>query len=413
MSEDRTADLENLSIDRTERPRSKWRILIWMVLIAAVGGVSYIGYFVYFVDDTLQVSSALAVSAARDSRTESVLDATGFVVARRQASVSSKVPGKVTSVLIEEGMEVNEGQLLATLDDSITRAQLELARSQLEATRSRLAEFKLRYEQAILESERNERLAEEGMISANEFERSRLDKETLGSAIEVATENVAVGERTVDLQETYLADMEIRAPFSGIVISKTAQPGEMIAPVAGGGGFTRTGICTIVDMESLEVQIDVNESYINRVQSGQQVTVQLTAYPDVRMPAEVIAIIPTADRARSTVKVRVGFKRRDDRVLPDMAVKVAFLEEGEIAELEEVPSGVVVPSTAIDAEAGVDQVWVIKENTLGVRRVRLGEEVENGGIQILDGLRSGERVVVGLTPQLKQALADGKTVTTN
>lgn len=413
MSEDRTADLQNLSIDRSDRPRSKWRILLWMVLIAILGGASYIGYFVYFVDDTLQVNSVLAVSAARDSETESVLDATGYVVARRQASVSSKVAGKVTSVLIEEGMEVEEGQLLATLDDSINQAQLALARSELEATRSQLAELNLRYEQATRDSERNERLAEQGLISSTEFEQARLDMDTMRSAIEVATENVEVRERTVELQEKYLTDMEIRAPFAGIVVSKTAQPGEMIAPVAGGGGFTRTGICTIVDMDSLEVQIDVNESYINRVQSGQQVTVQLTAYPDVRMPAEVIAIIPTADRARSTVKVRVGFRQRDERVLPDMAVKVAFLEEGEIAELQEVPSGVVVPQSAIDSAGGVDRVWVIKENVLGIRRVRVGDEVENGGVQIIDGLRSGERVVIGITPELTRTLADGKTVITN
>ncbi|MCY3858788.1 MAG: efflux RND transporter periplasmic adaptor subunit [Gammaproteobacteria bacterium] len=412
MSDDRTADLQNLSIDRSERPRSKWRILVWMVLLAAIGGASFIGYFVYFVDDTLQVSSTLAVSAARDSQTESVLDATGFVVARRQASVSSKVPGKVTSVLIEEGMRVEEGQLLATLDDSITRAQLALAQSQLEATRSQLSELKLRYEQATLDSERNGRLAEEGLISANELEQSQLSRETLQSAINVSAENVAVSERTVELQEKYVADMEIRAPFAGIVISKTAQPGEMIAPVAGGGGFTRTGICTIVDMDSLEVQIDVNESYINRVQPGQQVTVQLTAYPDVRMPAEVIAIIPTADRARSTVKVRVGFKQRDDRVLPDMAVKVSFLEEGEIAEMQEVPTGVVVPMSAIDTVGGNNQVWVIKDDVVGSRRVRLGDEVENDSVQILDGLRSGERVVTRLSPELKRGLVDGRAVTT-
>lgn len=410
MSDDRTADLQNLSIDRSARPRSKWQILVWMIVIAAVGGASYIGYFIYLVDETLQVSSILAMSAARDSQTESVLDATGFVVARRQASVSSKVPGKVTSVLIEEGMEVERGQLLATLDDSINQAQLALSRSQLEATRSQLSELKLRFEQATLDSERNERLAEDGLISASEFEQSQLSRETLQSAIKVSAENVAVGERTVELQERYLADMEIRAPFAGIVISKTAQPGEMIAPVAGGGGFTRTGICTIVDMDSLEVQIDVNESYINRVQPGQQVTVQLTAYPDVRMPAEVIAIIPTADRARSTVKVRVGFKQRDERVLPDMAVKVAFLEEGEIAELQEVPTGVVVPLSAIDSIGGIDRVWVIRENTLGSRQVRLGDEVEDDSVQITDGLRSGERVVIGINPELTRVLADGKAV---
>lgn len=412
MAEDKTEDLKNLSIDRSERPRSKWRMLIWLLLIAVLGGVSYIGYFAYFVDDIPFVKSVLAVSASRGTANSSVLDATGYVVARRQASVSSKVPGKVTSVLIEEGMEVEEGQLLATLDDSINRAQLALSTSQVEATRSQLAELKLRLAQAELDHERNIKLAEAKMVSPNEVERSKLEMNALQSSIEVAEESVVVAQRTVDLQRNYLSDMEIRAPFSGIVISKTAQPGEMIAPVAGGGGFTRTGICTIVDMESLEVQIDVNESYINRVQPGQQVTVQLTAYPDFRMPAEVIAIIPTADRARSTVKVRVGFKQRDERVLPDMAVKVAFLEEGEVAELEEVPAGVVVPLAAIDSSNGVDQVWVVKENLVGSRQVRLGDEIERGNIQVLDGLRSGERVVVDITAELRQRLTDGASVRT-
>ena len=411
MPEDRTADLQNLSINRSEPRRSPWRMLVWLLLIAVLGGVSFVGYYAFFVDDTLKVSSMLAISAAVDSRTDSVLDATGYVVARRQASVSSKVPGKVVSVLVEEGMVVDEGQLLATLDDSINRAQLALSQSQLAATRSQLGEIELRFKQAALDHERNQRLSSQGLISANELERSLLEKDAFSSAIRVAQESVVVAERTVELQNRYLADMEIRAPFAGIVISKTAQPGEMIAPVAGGGGFTRTGICTIVDMDSLEVQIDVNESYINRVQPEQQVTVQLTAYPDVRMPAEVIAIIPTADRSSSTVKVRVGFKQRDDRVLPDMAVRVAFLEEGEIAKLVEVPTGVVVPTSAIDTVADIDRVWVIKADTVASRRVRLGETI-GGNVQVIDGLKSGERVVIYLTIELKQQLSDGLAVAT-
>ena len=413
MSDDRTADLQNLSIDRSRPRRSRWRILPWLILIAVLGGVSYVAYFVYFVDDTLQVRSTLAVSAARSAKTESVLDATGYVVARRQASVSSKVSGKVTAVLVEEGMRVEENQLLATLDDSINRAQLALSASQLKATRSQLAELELRLAQARLDYERNEQLAKDGLISANEIERSRLERDTFKSSIDAVEENIEVAERTLALQERYVADMEIRAPFAGIVVSKTAQPGEMIAPVAGGGGFTRTGICTIVDMDSLEVQIDVNESYINRVLPGQQVTVQLTAYPDVRMPAEVIAIIPTADRARSTVKVRVGFKQRDERVLPDMAVKVSFLEEGEVAELVEVPTGVVVSTSAIYSAEGGDFVWVIKENVVSLRRVQLGDPTEEGEALIDDGLRNGERVVVDLTPELTNQLSDGQTVATN
>ena len=413
MSDDRAADLQNLTIDRTQRSGSRLRPLWWFLLIAVVGGISYIGYFYFLVDDTLQVDSVLAVSASKETKTDSVLDATGYVVARRQASVSSKIAGKVTSVLVEEGMLVKEGQLLATLDDSINRAQLELSQSQLEATRSQLAELELRHEQAVLDYERNLRLASDKLISESALEQTKLDRLLIEKSMSVTERNITVSEQSLRLQERYLADMEIRAPFDGIVVTKTAQPGEMIAPVAGGGGFTRTGICTIVDMDSLEVEIDVNESFINRVQAGQQVTVQLTAYPDTRMPGEVIAIIPTADRATSTVKVRVGFKQRDDRVLPDMAVRVAFLEEGEVAQLVEVPTGVLIPTSAVEESSGASMVWVVRENFLTSRNVKLGEPESGGRVQVLEGLRSGERVVINVTSELASQLEDGLAVVTN
>ena len=412
MSEDRTADLQNLAIDRSAPRRSGFRHIWWLLLVAILGGLSYVGYFYYFVDDTLVVDSILVVSAAREAKSDSVLDATGYVVARRQASVSSKVAGKVTSVLIEEGMLVKKGQLLATLDDSINRAQLELSSSQLEATRSQLEELQVRLRQANSDFERNKTLSAQNLISESAFEQSELEKLALEKSIEVINRNIAVSQKTMKLQEQYLSDMEIRAPFDGIVVSKTAQPGEMIAPVAGGGGFTRTGICTIVDMDSLEVQIDVNESFINRVKPGQQVTVQLTAYPDTRMPAEVIAIIPTADRARSTVKVRVGFNQRDERVLPDMAVRVSFLEEGEVAELVEVPTGVVIPLTALGGPQG-RTVWVIRDGVVSSRTVELGETLGRENTQVTDGLRNGERVVINVNRTLEAQLTNGTEVATN
>ena len=352
--------------------------------------------------------TALAVGASTTIKSDSVLDATGYVVARTQATVSSKVPGKVTEIFVEEGMYVEADQLVATLDDSISAAQLALSLAQLEAVKTSVRELETQLKKARLDLARVAELEGRNLESASTLDQHQLTVEQLEIGLERARNEIAVSEKTVQLQEQYLDDLNIRAPFAGVVVAKAAQPGEMIAPVAG-GGFTRTGICTIVDMNSLEVQIDVNEKFINRVVPGQQVTVQLTAYPDVKMPAEVIAIIPTADRARATVRVRVRFLQRDERVLPDMAVKVSFLQEGEEAELIEVPQGVFVPDSAIDSRGSPNVVWVVKENNVSSRQVTLGKR-ENGRVQILDGVRPGERVVTALDSDLLQKLVDGSTV---
>ncbi len=256
-----------------------------------------------------------------------MLDATGYVVARRQATVSAKTTGKVVEVFIEEGMRVQEGQVLARLDASIPRAELALSESQLASARSSLEEMKVQIRQAELDLQRTEGLASRKLASQADLDRVQLTLQGLQARLERQQREVVVAERGVSVQRQLLDDMEIRAPFTGVVVAKAAQPGEMISPISAGGGFTRTGICTIVDMESLEVEVDVNEAYINRVQPKQPVSVALNAYPDERMPAEVIAIIPTADRNKATVRVRIALLEKNPRVLPDMGVKVAFLDE--------------------------------------------------------------------------------------
>jgi RND family efflux transporter MFP subunit len=261
----------------------------------------------------------------------SVLDATGYVVARRQATVSSEVTGQVVDVYIEEGQRVAANELLARLDDSIPRAQLELVESQLAAARASLTEIEVQLRQAELDLERTTGLASRQLASQADLDRDSLAVDGLRARLERARRDVVVAERTVTLQRRALDDMEVRAPFDGVVVAKAAQPGEIVSPMSAGGGFTRTGICTIVDMESLEVEVDVNEAYINRVTPGQPARITLNAYPETPFRAEVIAIIPTADRNKATVRVRIAFLERDDRVLPDMGVKVAFLEAPEEA----------------------------------------------------------------------------------
>ena len=305
-------------------------------------------------------------------------------------------------------MEVEENQLLATLDDEIALAQLRVASAQLEGQKSAIAELVSQLKQAERTATRAVRLRAEGLISDEAVEEGILTVEQLEIGLERAEKNVTLSERQVELQRAYLKDFEIRAPFAGVVTAKAAQPGEMVAPVAG-GGFTRTGICTIVDMDSLEVQIDVNEAFINRVSPGQQTTVQLTAYPEVRMPAEVIAIIPTADRSRATVRVRVGFSQRDNRVLPDMAVKVAFLEEGEQAQLEEVPQGVLIPVSAVDTRTSKPSVWVIKDDVISKRDV-VTVDHNTSEVRVESGLRAGERVLVNVGGGFETPLRDGLRV---
>ena len=329
---DKRALLDELKIDRgaaVEEPtRRPWK---WFIAIAVVAGIAFVAWFV--LADRMNpvpppVPVAVAPAPVVKAKVEgSVLDATGYVVARREATVSAKVTGKVTEVFIEEGMRVEAGQLLARLDASIPKAELSLAESQLASARASLEEIRVQIRQGELDVQRTQGLAAKKLASAADLDKVELTLEALKARLERAQQDVVVADRNVAVQRQLLDDMEIRAPFTGIVVAKAAQPGEMISPISAGGGFTRTGICTIVDMDSLEVEVDVNEAYINRVQPKQPVSVALNAYPDDRIPAEVIAIIPTADRNKATVKVRIGLLEKNPRVLPDMGVKVAFLDQ--------------------------------------------------------------------------------------
>ncbi len=407
-SRDKSALLGELRIDRSAEPVSSGRPLKWFLLIAIAGGLGFVLWFFEFPGE----SGALAVNTAvaREPPAAggpSVLDATGYVVARRQATVSSKATGKVIEVRVEEGLVVEEGQLLARLDDSIPRAQLELARSQLEAARRYLAEIDVELRQARLDLQRTEELAERALASQADLDRNRLTVEGLIARLERSRQDVVVAERSSAVQQRIVEDMQIRAPFAGIVIAKAAQPGEMISPVSAGGGFTRTGICTIVDMDSLEVEVDVNEAYINRVYGGQPVQVTLNAYPDDGYAAQVIAIIPAADRNKATVRVRIGFIERDQRVLPDMGVRVAFLEERASARPVEKPEGVLVPSASLAQDGRGEFVMVVDGGAVARRAVRPGVR-QGGTVQILDGLRTGERVVTDLTEELLASFASGE-----
>jgi len=384
--------LEQLRIERKpDKESSAWRWIGFLVLAAVVVVAAY------FLWSSQIAVAEVRTTVARELKSQAagtVLNASGYVTARRQATVSSKFTGKVTEVLIEEGMAVETGQVLARLDDSNVSASFELARAQLVSAQKGLKETETILNEAQINLERSRRLVEKDLASEAELDRSRALADSLAAQLERKHADVEVAARQLDIYRQQMEDMIIRAPFAGIIVAKNAQPGEMISPVSAGGGFTRTGIGTIVDMSSLEIEIDVNEAYINRVATGQKVVATLDAYPDWKIPAHVITIIPTADRQRATVEVRVGFDELDPRVLPDMGVKVAFQE----AVRSDVPpqqrvSGVLVPKSALRSRDGRDYVLVVNDGMVERRAVAAGDS-HGSDILLSSGVAAGESVVL-------------------
>ena len=398
-------DLASLRIDQSARAGTSRRGL-WITLAVILVAVATAGWMWSTRVDAITVR-AMAVKAETGGgpAAGAVLNASGYVTARRRATVSSKVTGKVLEVFVEEGKPVHKGQVLARLDDSQMRAALAVAEAQLATARRGAAEDEARLNEAQLTLARREQLVKEQVISKAELDSARAEVDSLKARIAVAEQQIKVSESLVNQRRTDLADMEVRAPFDGVAISKDAQPGEMISPVSAGGGFTRTGVATIVDMTSLEIEVDVNESYINRVRSGMPIEAVLDAYPDWRIPAHVIATIPSADRQKATVKVRIGFEQLDPRILPDMGVKVSFLNERPAAESAASKARILVPTTAVRKVDGRTIVFVMRDDRVERRAVSVGT-VTGDQTEVVSGVSAGERVVV----EGPQTLKDGDKV---
>ena len=403
------ASLDELKIDRSRGGGSRVaRIAGLLVILAIAGGGGFAGWR-WWQEARIPVVRTAAVrqTVAADGQ-PTVLNASGYVTARLQSTVSSKITGRILEVLVEEGMAVSEGQVLARLDDTTERSYLALAEAQLGAARGALAELEVRQVEARLDLDRQRRLLEQRLIGQADLDTAQAEADFLQARIANQREQVNVADREIDVRRTALDDTVIRAPFSGVAISKDAQPGEMISPVSAGGGFTRTGVCTIVDMSSLEIEVDVNESYINRVSPAQRVVATLDAYPDWEIPASVITRIPAADRQRATVLVRIAFDALGDpRILPDMGVNVAFLESGpppEATVADETPR-LWIPAEALRRDGGAQVVFVARGDTVERRAVTTGLE-DGGDVEVLAGLAAGEPVVVEGPPEL----ADGDRV---
>lgn len=401
---DRAEDLlSQLRIERTPPapPARSRRLLVWVGVVFAP---LMLALFVWLAPAKVVPVRVAEISAQTSgaSRRASVLDASGYVTARRQATVSAKITGKVAQVLIEEGQRVADGEVVAVLEQTEALAQRALSAAQLDAARSEVERVRAQLRLAEKTLTRNRELVDARLIAPSALDQALADRDALVAQLQSAQRNVTVAERSLALADIGVDNTIVRAPFAGVITVKAAQPGEIISPVSAGGGFTRTGIGTIVDMDSLEVQVDVNEAFIGRVAPGQPVEAVLNAYPDWRIPAEVIAIIPTADRSKATVKVRIALGVRDARIVPDMGVRVSFLEDTPTQVARNVLQ---VPAAAVVERDGGSVVFVARDGIARLRAVQV-DAAANGMQRVRRGLTIGEVVVLDPPP----TLADGDRI---
>ena len=410
-------DLGSLRINDTKRNATRAsRRWLWFVLAAAVlvilGGLG-----ATFVQSKPQVEVAPAQKPATGPA--SVLNASGYITPRRRATIAAKITGRVTSVLFDEGTRVSDGQLLATLDDSDARRALDSAKADRDSSQAAIADFEVQLKNADIELSRTRELVKSGVSTQQALDSATTTADSLHAKIALAKQQVIAADARIREQQQAVDNCVIRAPYAGIVVSKDAQVGEMVSPVSAGGGFTRTGIATIVDLHSNEIEVDVSEAYIAKVQAEQGVTAVLDAYPDWQIPGKVRTVIPTADRQKATVKVRISFTADDHkrlidpatqpRILPDMGVKVTFLEEekpqGAKGKEEKSAAVALVPQSSIRQDNSSKFVFVIKGDTLERRAVKLGEN-RGADVEILAGLQPEALVVV----KGPESLRDGQAV---
>jgi RND family efflux transporter MFP subunit len=383
-------DLSSLRIGEGQRKSGKAgrRLGIFAALIGVL--VIVTGAVLAFRDQkpVVEVTTAQKPATGRPA----LLNASGYVTPRRRATVAAKITGRVTGVFFDEGMHVKNGQILATLDDSDAKRALDSAIADRNSTQAQIIDYQVQLKNAEIELHRANELLTAGVQSQETLDNARTSVDSLKAKIALTKEQVLASDARINEAQQAVDNCVIRAPFEGIIVSKDAQVGEMISPISAGGGFTRTGVATIVDMNSNEIEVDVNEAYIARVEPGQPVTAVLDAYPDWQIPSKVRTVIPTADRQKATVKVRISFLKLDPRILPDMGIKVTFL--GDAPDTKNGPeAAATVPAGALRDENGKKIVFLVKDEKLERRAVTVG--TTNGGdAQILAGLVAGDTVVV-------------------
>jgi len=398
-------DLASLRIDDDQRGRGN----VGRRLVLVIGGLVLVAALSTAVVALRGRSPEVEVAVAQQPHAggrEALLNASGYVTPRRRATIAAKITGLVTGVYFDEGTHVREGQLLARLDDSDVRKALESAKRDRDSTNATVHDYEVQLRNAQITLRRTEQLQQAGISTQEQLDNARTSVDSLQAKIDLVKTQVIGSDARIQEAQQAVDNCTIVAPFDGIVVSKDAQIGEMVSPVSAGGGFTRTGIATVVDMNSNEIEVDVNEAYIARVSPGQAVTAVLDAYPDWQIPAQVRTVIPSADRQKATVKVRISFLKLDPRILPDMGVKVTFLgEERHKAHAADPVVGALVPESAIHDDGAQKVVFLVKEDRAERHAVTLGN-ISGGEAEVLGGLTPGETVIVKGPPELR----DGQSV---
>jgi RND family efflux transporter MFP subunit len=407
-------DLSSLRISDTKRtnPRSGKRwiwIVVFVVLVGLAAGAAFA-----FRNRRAEVEVATAVKPVTGPA--GVLNASGYVTPRRRATIAAKITGRVTGVYFDEGTRVTEGQLLATLDDSDARRALDSAKADRDSQQAAILDYQVQLKNAEIELHRTQQLVKAGVSTQEALDSATMTADSLRAKITLAKQQVVASEARIKEQQQAVDNCTIRAPFAGIVVSKDAQVGEMVSPVSAGGGFTRTGIATIVDLHSNEFEVDVSEAYIARVFDKQGVNAVLDAYPNWTIPAKVRTVIPTADRQKATVKVRISITEpdhktlfdpaKDPRILPDMGVKVTFLEDEPKpgSKQQKAPAVAMVPQKAVRQDGSSSYVFILKGDTIERRAVTTGE-ARGSDVEILAGIQPDATVVVGGPDSLRDGQA--------
>src|SRR5215510_9111639 len=408
-----TPDLASLKVQDSARSHgSSGKFLGYFA--AAIGLLLLIGGAVFALKNRAPVVEVTTARPAGDPAQQTLLNASGYVTPRRRATVAAKITGRVTGVFFDEGNHAKEGQLLATLDDSDARRTLDSAVADRDSSKAAIRDYEVQLRYAEIQLHRAQELTTSGVSSQDQLDNATTQADSLKAKIALAKQQVAVSEARIREAQQAVDNCTIRAPFAGIIVSKDAQVGEMVSPNSAGGGFTRTGIATIVDMNSNEVEVDVNEAYIARVHDGQKVTAILDAYPDWEIPSHVRTIIPTADRQKATVKVRISFDKLDPRILPDMGVKVSFYGEDEEKKAagkkkDEGPKPVaIIAKSAVRSGGDGAYVFLLKNGKVERRGIKVGKEI-GSDVEVMAGVNSGDTLVNGGP----QNLQDGDAVRTN
>jgi len=397
-------DLGSLKIDDRLRTQSKTGKRLGM-FAAVLGALVILGGLLAAFRSRKPVVEVATAHPAGDVRAEALLNASGYVTPRRRATVAAKVTGQVKEIYAEEGLRVKAGQVLALLDCAQPDAALTSAKTERDATAAALSDLEVQLANADRELKRAEGLRSAGVNSQQALDSARTTADSLRSKIALTKEQTRAAEARIGVAQQDVVNCTVRSPYDGIVVSKDAQRGEIVSPISAGGGFTRTGIATVVDMNSIEVEVDVNESYIARVRPGQKVISTLDAYPDWQIPSTVRTVIPTADRQKATVKVRISFDQLDPRILPDMGVKVAFLGDEPLATKGKTEAKTLIPNSAVHMEDGKPVVFLVHEGKLERRAVSVGAQ-HGTDVEVIAGVSAGDTLVV----KSAETLHDGQAV---